>query len=56
MTKDEAVALKTFKNYCSCGGYAIHMNGRPESQPHMPWCPQYEEYAEWYRAIHSEDK
>jgi hypothetical protein len=24
------------------------MNGRPEQQPHMPWCRQFAEYAKWY--------
>jgi hypothetical protein len=37
----------SFKNYCTCGGYARTMNGRGEEQPHMRWCPQYEEYAEY---------
>jgi hypothetical protein len=50
VTHDEAMALRTFKNYCTCGGFAWQMNGRPESQPHMSWCPQAEEYAEWYAA------
>ncbi len=38
----------SFKNYCTCGGHAWQMNGRPQSQPHMDWCPQREEYAEWW--------
>lgn len=37
----------SFKNYCTCGGYAWDRNGRPKEQPHMTWCPQYKEYAEW---------
>jgi hypothetical protein len=40
--------MARFNNYCTCGGYAWTMNGRPESQPHMAWCPQREEYAKWY--------
>jgi len=40
----------SFKNYCTCGGYAWQMNGRPEAQPHMEWCPQRQEYAEWWAA------
>lgn len=40
--------VRTFKNYCTCGGFAWQMNGRPESEPHMDWCPQREEYAAWY--------
>ena len=51
MTKEEAENLKTFKNYCMCGGYAWSMNGRPQEQPHMDWCPQKEEYTEWYKAM-----
>lgn len=56
MTKTEAQALRSFKHYCSCGGFAHQMNGRPANQPHMTWCPQYHEYAEWYEALHSEDE
>jgi hypothetical protein len=55
MTKKEAEGLKSFKNFCTCGGYAWSMNGRPEQQPHMEWCPQFYEYAEWYKAMHSKD-
>ncbi len=51
MTKEEALKLKTFKEYCTCGGYAWKMNGRPESHPHMDYCPQRDEYEEWYNAI-----
>lgn len=39
----------SFKNYCACGGFAWQMNRRPEAQPHMDWCPQREEYAEWFK-------
>lgn len=56
MTKEEADNLKTFKQYCTCGGYAWQMNGRPESQPHMDWCPQEKEYAEWYKAKNGSSK
>ena len=52
MTREEAKALKSFTNRCTCGGYAWTLNGRPESQPHMTWCPQYAEYAEWYSALY----
>lgn len=48
---DRTEKPKFFKNHCNCGGYAWTMNGRPESQPHMAWCPQLEEYAEWYATI-----
>lgn len=40
----------SFENYCMCGGFAHSMNGRPESQPHAYWCPQYTEYAQWWKA------
>lgn len=33
----------------TCGGYAWQMNERPEAQPHMDWCPQRDEYAEWFK-------
>lgn len=56
MTKDEAQKLTSFKHYCNCGGYAFSMNGRPAKQPHTTWCPQYAEYAEWYAALHGEEK
>jgi hypothetical protein len=51
MTREEALALKRFDRACTCGGYALGMNGRHVSQPHMSWCPQFEQYAEWYAAI-----
>lgn len=46
--------LWTFKNFCTCGGYASSINGRPISQPHMSWCPQAKEYAEWYEAMYGQ--
>lgn len=55
MTRDEAKAIKAFKNYCNCGGFAWSMNGRSEARPHMSWCPQAEEYNEWYDAMHGID-
>lgn len=54
MTKEEADKLITFQNYCTCGGFAHHMNGRDRRQPHMSWCEQREEYAEWYSAKYGE--
>jgi len=45
MSKD----VKRFKHWCTCGGHAWRMNGRDPKQPHMAWCPQLEEYAEWYK-------
>lgn len=56
MTKEEALALKSFKHYCNCGGYAWQMNGRQEERPHMDWCPQYAEYEEWRQALRDGDK
>lgn len=52
MTYEEAKNLKFFKEYCSCGGFAHSMNGRNPARPHMSWCPQMEEYNEWYDALH----
>ena len=46
----EAENKALFHNHCNCGGYAWTMNGRDERQPHMTWCPQAKEYAEWYLA------
>jgi len=54
MAKEEAEKLVTFQNYCTCGGHAWSMNGRPQSQPHMDWCPQFTEYAERWKAMHPE--
>jgi hypothetical protein len=56
MTKEEAEKLITFKNYCTCGGYRWQLNGRPESNPHYFWCPQKQEYDDWWRALHSDVK
>ena len=56
MTKEEALIKKTFKNYCTCGGYAHSMNGRNPRRPHMSYCPQAEEYNEWYDALYPEEK
>ena len=39
-----------FKNPCTCGGFAHSMNGRPAEQPHMNYCKQRDEYAEWWAA------
>ena len=53
MTKEEAQRLRRFDHYCNCGGFAYTMNGRPVSNPHMIWCPQKQQYDEWYKALHS---
>lgn len=39
---------KQYENPCICGGFAWRMNGRPEHDPHMEWCPQREEYLARY--------
>jgi hypothetical protein len=52
MTREEAENLKSFDDYCICGGFAWSQNGRPESNPHMTWCPQKKQYGEWYKALH----
>ena len=39
--------IRTFNNYCTCGGFAWTMNGRNPYNPHMFWCPQATEYLEW---------
>lgn len=51
MSPQEAVSLKSFKNLCTCGGFAYSMNGRNPKQPHMDWCPQVVEFAEWRAAM-----
>jgi hypothetical protein len=51
MTYEEAVALKTFVNYCNCGGFAASMNGRNPKHPHMSWCAQYAEWEEYQAAL-----
>lgn len=51
MTREEAERLKTFDRYCTCGGHAWQINGRPQSNPHMPWCPQKPQYDAWWAAI-----
>ena len=54
--KEQAEQLKSFERYCTCGGFAWAMNGRPESDPHMSWCPQKPQYDEWYAAMIVERK
>ena len=56
MTKEEAKTLATFEHECTCGGFAWQMSGRPQEQPHMNWCPQYDEYGDWYQALHGGDR
>lgn len=45
-----------FRNYCTCGGFAWTMNGRNPEQPHMAWCPQLTEYAQWWRSLPVEEQ
>lgn len=52
MSKECAQKMKTFKNYCTCDGYAHSMNGRDKRRPHMDYCPQREEYNQWYDALY----
>jgi len=51
MSPQDAVSLKSFKHSCTCGGFACSMNGRNPRQPHMDWCPQAAEFAEWRVAM-----
>lgn len=53
MTKEEAQNLKCFDHYCTCGGFAHSMNGRPKSNPHADWCPQKPQYDSWYKAMNN---
>ena len=55
MTHDEALNLKSFKHHCTCGGFAASMNLRNAARPHMDWCPQKDEYNEWYDAMHLQE-
>lgn len=48
----EAKELTRFTHSCTCGGFAHQINGRDPANPHMSWCPQREEYAEWWKALH----
>ena len=56
MTREEALNLKTFSHYCTCGGFAHSMNGRNPADPHMDYCKQKDEYREWYRLVHQESE
>lgn len=56
MTPKEARELRTFKNYCNCGGFAYTMNGRNPQDPHMHWCAQRAEWLEWSEAMKKQDK
>lgn len=51
MTKAEALALRSFAHYCTCGGYAWSMHCRDVRRPHLEWCPQRAEHAAWVDAL-----
>jgi len=51
MTYEEAVNLKRFDHHCTCGGFAARMNGRDPDDPHMAWCPQQPQHAEYIAAL-----
>ena len=40
--------IRSYQNYCTCGGYAHTMNGRNPEHPHKSWCAQYKEYEDLY--------
>ena len=46
MTIDEALSLKSYSHYCTCGGFA-----RKGKHPHQNWCAQFAEYEEWIEAL-----
>ncbi len=48
--------MASFECYCTCGGYAHSINGRDPANPHMTWCPQYEEYKAWWEATHKKEE
>ena len=52
MKHEDALILRAFKNHCTCGGYAWHLNARNPANPHFDWCPQRHEYQEWWEALH----
>jgi hypothetical protein len=54
MTREDAINLKSFKNYCTCGGYAGMSERAKSRHPHMNWCKQYAEWEEWKAAIEKE--
>jgi len=44
----ESKAISSFKNHCTCGGLAWNID---PTRPHMNWCPQAEEYNEWFDSV-----
>lgn len=51
MTYEEAKKLKSFKEYCTCGGFSGMTERSKSRHPHLEWCPQREEWEEWKSAI-----
>ena len=52
MTYEEAVNMKTYRNYCNCGGYASMSERTQSKTPHVTWCAQYEEFMAREEALH----
>lgn len=46
--------VTSYKEYCTCGGYAWSMNRRNPDHPHMQWCAQYEEHEKLYSQYRKE--
>jgi hypothetical protein len=55
MTLEEARTLEGFTHYCTCGAYAGKLTG-DTADPHLYWCPQKEEYRQWYAAMFDNDE
>ena len=53
MNEGEAKNLKSFKNYCNCGGFAGLSERAKSRHPHMIWCAQAKEWEEWKTAMES---
>jgi hypothetical protein len=53
MTLEEAKNLRIFKKICTCGGYTT-FNNRDIARPHMDYCPQKNEYNEWFDLVGEE--
>ena len=56
MTREDAINLKSFRNYCTCGGYAGLSERAQSRHPHLDWCPQRDEWEEWKAAMEQEPK
>lgn len=51
MTYEEAKNLKSFKNYCTCGGFAGMSERAKSRHPHLEYCPQRTEWEAWKAAM-----